>query len=100
MEGHPNGKGTLTYSDGTVVEGTFAKGLRDGHCVTKNPEKGFEVSGHYTNDVLNGYVEILDQSGESYKGEWHNGKMNGKGVYTEANGDTYDGEFSDGKRHG
>jgi hypothetical protein len=75
-DGKENGRGVLTYTDGSRYVGEY----RDGK---------FNGRGTYT------YAD-----GGRYEGEYRDGKADGQGVYSWANGARYEGEFSDGKRSG
>jgi hypothetical protein len=70
-----NGKRMYEYHDGSVYDGEWRDGKRNGQ-------------GIYESD------EIL------YVGEWKDDIMNGKGKLDLDNGDIYEGEFLDGKKHG
>ena len=68
-----NGKGRLTFDDGSVYEGFFVNGMPhgEGTCSFKN--------------------------GDLYKGLWQNGKPQGQGKYTYANGVMLSGHWDKGK---
>ena len=71
-----NGKGTMTFPDGTKYVGDFKYGVREGQ-------------GTYT------YSD-----GGNYTGEWKDNKRHGKGTDTFANSVIYEGEWALDKRHG
>ena len=71
-----NGKGVLTFADGTTYSGNFAKHKR------------------------NGFGEYKNSEGDYYEGEWVDNKIQGKGKMIYNNGDVYEGDFLDGKKNG
>ena len=76
-EGKAIGNGTVVWTTGRKLTGTFYKGI-------------------------NSYAEVTINysSGSKYVGAVKNLFMDGKGVYTKANGDTYNGFFKQGMLHG
>lgn len=75
-DGIPNGKGKMTYSDGSVYEGDWLNGERNG--------KG----------------RIIWANGDIYEGTWKDDKQNGKGVKSWVDGRLYEGEYKDGLKSG
>ena len=76
QNGYAEGAGTLTWSNGDVLQGTLRAGRAEGIVV----ERG--------------------SNGNRYEGEVHAGVANGKGKYYWANGDWYEGDFKEGHRDG
>ena len=76
-KGKAIGNGTVVWTSGRKLTGTFYKGI-------------------------NSYAEVTINypSGGKYVGPVKNLLMDGKGVYTKANGDTYNGFFKQGMLHG
>ena len=76
-KGKAIGNGTVVWTTGRKLTGTFYKGI-------------------------NSYAEVTINypSGGKYVGAVKNLFMDGKGVYTKANGDTYNGFFKQGMLHG
>ena len=74
--GKPNGRGTVSWSDGKKYVGEFKNGLPNGQGIESYSD------------------------GEDYVGEWENGKKQGLGIYTWNNGQKYAGEWKDGKMDG
>ncbi|HMY67039.1 MAG TPA: hypothetical protein PL163_10330, partial [Leptospiraceae bacterium] len=64
-----NGRGTVTYNDGSKYEGDFKDGK------------------------MNGEGALTFANGDSYKGNFANDMFSGKGTYKYANGDIYEGDF-------
>ena len=71
-----HGKGTATFEDGTVYEGDWEHGLR----------QGFGVGTRKTGDV--------------YRGQWWNGMKHGKGQLRESDGSSITGTFEYNKPSG
>ena len=72
----------MRWPDGTVYEGNFVAGNREGEgTINMPPAEG-------------------EERGFSYTGQWKAGEIDGKGVATYANGDVYEGMFVRGKRQG
>ena len=99
--GQPNGFGSLTSYDNTVLyDGEFKNGLKHGIGKLVVTDK-YNYSGPFENDVICGSNGILcDNAGNIYEGDFDNGKFNGFGKYKMSNGDSYLGEFKGGLFHG
>ena len=67
----PDGKGTMTYEDGSKYDGEWKEGKRYG--------KG----------------TLIYEDGSKYEGEWKNGKKNGQGSIFYHDGSKLEGEFRD-----
>jgi hypothetical protein len=65
-----------TYADGTVYEGGFVEGQREGEGTITRPD------------------------GFTYTGGWRDGELHGMGTATYRNGDVYEGMFAMGQRQG
>ncbi len=117
-----NGNGTLTTSDGTVIEGTFVNGIpqgqvkityASGNCY-EGEVNGFNLEGfgtytwsdgsvyigNFSDNQKNGYGYTKHSDGSVYIGEYKNSIKEGKGVYYFKNEDIYAGDFSADKRSG
>ena len=70
LNGTPNGKGTLTWSDGSKYVGEFMQGKEHGQGIYTYP------------------------NGSKYEGQWKAGKKNGQGTLTHGKG-KFVGEFKD-----
>lgn len=92
----PNGKGKMTYKDGTVCEGALANGILNGQC-----RCAFHNGDLYIGEILadkrngKGTYYYKGTSGR-YIGEWRNDKENGKGTWYYSNGDKYEADFVNG----
>jgi len=120
--GQRSGQGTLTYENGGVYKGDFARDLRHGKgemiFADASNYKGGWVQDHfhgygvrrfangdmfignYANGQRNGHGKFEYAKGDTYVGEWVNGKMDGYGTYYHKNGDAYEGMFDNGRKHG
>ncbi|MDR0936884.1 MAG: hypothetical protein LBM98_09405 [Oscillospiraceae bacterium] len=76
-----NGKGTITYPDGTILEGEFEE------------DWTYDEGGA---ERLNGEGKIIKANGDIYEGEFDNQRLNGYGKITYADGRIVEGEFDDG----
>ena len=107
-DGFIDGKGKLTWKSGNIYKGDFNKGKidGDGYMIWYNENKKY--SGHWENNVQNGYgVQIwYETKGEHkflfnrYIGEWKNGKRNGYGVFYYSNGAKYEGTWKNDNKDG
>ena len=97
-DGLRSGKGKLTYSDGSVFEGEFLYGRKNGYGVYSGENTSYE--GYFKDDLKEGHGKHLFVNGDSYEGEYKNDMRNGRGIYTWADGGYYDGEFKDNIQHG
>jgi hypothetical protein len=76
--GEPDGRGTFKYADGSVYEGEFRGGRREGRGAM-----------------------TFAQDGSTFVGEWKAGKQHGGGTFTgKVYGDVYRGEWREGHEDG
>jgi hypothetical protein len=125
--GEPSGKCLAVYANGTVYDGEFVNGKRQGFGICKYKDgKGKNYDG---SDCIDGH-DYKGEEGFTYEGEWYQNKRHGKGKLKNAegtiilegiwennqiknnqikngtgtkiydNGDVYDGEWKEGKHHG
>jgi len=80
---HYNGKGTATYPNADVYEGSFKDGLRHGDVGTYTYNK------HGTEEVK-----------DSYKGQWVNNMKEGIGMQVYTGVGRYQGYWKEGNRDG
>ena len=122
--GQPNGYGKMIYADGSVYEGQFIRGVKNG------VGKSWDSNGKLTGDGVWEKDEIKDglgifeyEDGQQYEGEiksrlrhgkginiwpdgakyegyFKNGCRDGKGRYELTDGNFYEGEWMDGKKNG
>lgn len=94
-----NGKGKITWFDGTIYEGEFKDGELNGEGKITS-FNGTIKKGNFINGKINGRGKFIWPSGDKYEGEWIKGYFNGQGIYTYHNGDKYEGNWKDDKRIG
>ncbi|GMF11994.1 unnamed protein product [Phytophthora lilii] len=102
-----HGAGTLTFSDGTQLVGSWAndifdtreKGCLQGYDDGQNGVCRYE--GEVCDGVPHGQGESNHEaSGEVYEGNWVSGRRSGHGVATLRDGSVYRGEWRNGRRNG
>jgi hypothetical protein len=125
--GEPSGKCLAVYANGTVYDGEFVNGERQGFGICKykdgkgknydgsdyifgndyQGEEGFTYEGEWYQNKRHGKGKLKDAEGTIIlEGIWENNQIknnqikNGTGKKTYDNGDVYDGELKDGKHHG
>lgn len=105
----PNGIGRQEYYDGSVFEGSFKDGFREGlgkytyGAGTTAPGDLYE--GNYKRGRRDGqgkyiYSPTGPNAGDQYIGNWKDGMRHGYGTYFYRTGDKYDGEWVEGKKQG
>ena len=110
------------YDEGSVYEGSFKNGLRNGLGKYTMPD-GFTYEGEWKDDqiqgkgvaryptgqIFEGFFEqgvpdgegtMTFSDGTKYEGSWLDGKMEGDGVLSMTDGSIYKGKFSDNNRDG
>ena len=96
----PEGRGHMTYPDGSIFHGFFINGLRDGNGVMTFPS-GNRYNGQYKNDKREGYGEFFYlKENEKYVGYWHQDIREGRGEYRFKDGSVFIGNFKNGLKHG
>jgi hypothetical protein len=122
LAGQYHGSGTLFYNDGSVYDGTWNTGKREGQGEYVSVE-GWAYKGAWLADTMHGrgLYTFKDKStyegnfkdglksgqgkrtfanGETYDGNWDNDEINGRGAYTYTDGSVYDGNWANGKWNG
>ena len=98
-DGHMHGKGTKHYADGSIYNGEWANGKRNGiGKLTWMSGKG-TYYGQWKDDLKSGYGEAVFPNGGSYRGEWKDGQIHGYGIKTDANGTKICGIWQEGNLH-
>lgn len=97
-DGVRQGKGKLTYPDGTVHEGIFHSNKLNGFGRRINT-KGEVYKGYFANDQASGMGTYEFNSGSKYEGNWHS-SLPSNGMFTYADGRVYDGDFINGLKDG
>ena len=80
-----SGNGTLVYMDGSVYEGSFRSGRKNGFGKFTDG-KGTVYSGKFVGDKRNGKGTEITAAGLKYVGGWQDDEKSGYGVSTSSNG--------------
>lgn len=121
INGVPNGYGTMTYTNGMIIEGVFINGLspRNGKVKITFSDKsvyegdvdnngdatgqgkltepdGSTYSGGFKNLQNDGYGEVFYADGLKYKGYWKEGELDGPGTLYSASGQSWSMVYSNG----
>ena len=84
-------EGTMKYSDGSVYEGSWYCGKRQGVGIYRFSD-GSRFKGEFVDDRMSGYGQLVWPDGSRYVGEFHKGCRHGKGKeYDEHGCVRYDG---------
>lgn len=95
LNAKPHGTGVLYYADGTSrYEGPFQNGAQHGRGTVYTPDS--KMTGKWTNGVLAGFVDIINNDGSEECGQYKNGKPDGEWNMKTANGKYLKGYYSDG----
>lgn len=89
-----HGKGNFKDINGSVYEGDFANGLKEGNGMLTFPD-GSRYWGEFSMDLFNGQGEFIWNDGNYYKGSFKKGAIHGSGQLKLSNGDKYKGDFSE-----
>ena len=88
-------KQTITFPDGSVLEGTFTNEGKDGFGVLTWSDGGNYV-GDFKNGVMHGNGVLTWPDGTIYQGHFENHRMHGQGRINWPDGSCYDGKWFDG----
>lgn len=94
-----HGHGVYTYTNGSVYEGQWVDGRKQGQGKQMQPD-GSVYTGEWRDNQMHGKGRMRWDNGDSYEGTWSDGHMHGKGVFTSANGDRFQGSFVVNQREG
>lgn len=94
-----NGTGTFQYIDGTIFNGQWKNGERNGYGV-KICTDGQRYEGYWKDDKEHGYGKHIGADSSTYEGEWIKGKAEGYGVFKDTNMTGYIGYWKGGYRNG
>lgn len=94
VEKIPNGKGIITFKDGSRYEGIFINGVLTGQvkCTLDN---GDVYEGEFEKDEPNGYGKMISTDGYIYEGTFLDGNFHGRGKLTHNDGYVIDGIWVD-----
>ncbi|WP_422002942.1 MORN repeat-containing protein [Reyranella sp.] len=98
-DGLANGRGSITYANGSRYEGDWSNGERNGRG-TFVFANGAKYTGDFRDNRPNGRGMYVWPNGNRYIGEFRENQRTGQGTLYYANGDRYQGEFVDGKAQG
>ncbi|XP_062198710.1 protein ACCUMULATION AND REPLICATION OF CHLOROPLASTS 3, chloroplastic-like isoform X2 [Phragmites australis] len=99
QEGAPEGKGRLTFSDGSVYDGFWRYGKRSG-LGTLFHSNGDVYHGTWRDDLIHGKGWYYFHSGDRWFANFWKGKANGEGRFYAKDGSIFFGHFQNGWRHG
>ncbi|KAL6655064.1 hypothetical protein ACP70R_005890 [Stipagrostis hirtigluma subsp. patula] len=99
QEGVPEGKGRLTFSDGSFYDGAWRYGKRSG-LGTLFHSNGDVYHGTWRDDLIHGKGWYYFHSGDRWFANFWKGKANGEGRFYAKDGSIFFGHFQNGWRHG
>ncbi|KAF8700679.1 hypothetical protein HU200_034028 [Digitaria exilis] len=99
QEGVPEGKGRLTFSDGSFYDGLWRFGKRSG-LGTLFYSNGDVYHGTWRDDLIHGKGWYYFHSGDRWFANFWKGKANGEGRFYAKDGSIFFGHFQNGWRHG
>lgn len=99
QEGVPEGKGRLTFSDGSFYDGLWRYGKRSG-LGTLFHSNGDVYHGTWRDDLIHGKGWYYFHSGDRWFANFWKGKANGEGRFYANDGSIFFGHFRNGWRHG
>ena len=100
QEGNSKDSLSAVLMNGTIYEGDFKNGLRDGKGVLKLAS-GAKYVGEFQRNVYHGHGTFYSSDGERYVGDWVWGVRQGRGMLLLPKEQIkYEGEFFEGEPHG
>lgn len=97
--GLPEGKGHLTFMDGSFYDGLWRCGKRSG-LGTFCYSNGDVFQGSWRDDLMHGKGWFYFHTGDRWFANFWKGKANGEGRFYSKNGSIFFGHFKKGWRHG
>ncbi|KAJ3692914.1 hypothetical protein LUZ60_012009 [Juncus effusus] len=97
--GLPEGKGNLTFEDGSFYEGMWRNGKRFG-VGTMYYSNGDVFHGTWRDDLMHGKGWYYFRKGDRWFVNFWKGRANGEGRFYSKNGNIFFGNFQNGWRHG
>ncbi|KAJ5074917.1 hypothetical protein M0811_07960 [Anaeramoeba ignava] len=95
----PTGRSKVEYPNGTIFEGEYVDGKKEGKGIIKFSIGDVLVS-FWKNGLPNGDTVLTDPSGKKYQGMFVDGKREGEGEFIDIDGTIYQGEFKNNMFHG
>nr|BAD26753.1 ARC3 homologue [Oryza sativa Japonica Group] len=99
QEGVPEGKGRITFSDGSFYDGLWRYGKRSG-LGTLYYSNGDVFHGTWRDDLFHGKGWYYFHSGDRWFANFWKGRANGEGRFYAKDGSVFFGNFQNGWRHG
>ncbi|XP_019709803.2 protein ACCUMULATION AND REPLICATION OF CHLOROPLASTS 3, chloroplastic isoform X3 [Elaeis guineensis] len=97
--GLPEGKGRITFTDGSFYDGIWRYGKRCG-LGTLCYNNGDMFQGAWRDDLMHGKGWFYFHTGDRWFANFWKGKANGEGRFYSRNGSIFFGHFKNGWRHG
>ncbi|OMJ75132.1 hypothetical protein SteCoe_25790 [Stentor coeruleus] len=97
--GDPEGKGIMFYSDGSIIEGMWNKGMMCGYGRRISPKADVYI-GEWLNWKMHGNGKMLYSNNNSYEGEWKEDMQDGKGIEIWGDGSRFEGNYKNGLKNG
>lgn len=94
-----HGHGVYTYTNGSVYEGQWVDGRKQGQGKQMQPD-GSIYTGEWRDNQQHGKGRMRWANGDAYEGQWSDGHRHGKGIFTTADGDRFEGNFVVDQRDG
>jgi hypothetical protein len=94
-----NGRGSITFYDGSRYVGEFKDGELHGQGTVTFPD-GSKYSGEFWRGEINGQGAMTFSNDSEYVGEFKDGTLCGRGTVIFADGSFYEGQFEDDNYHG
>ncbi|KAG6544559.1 hypothetical protein Mapa_013981 [Marchantia paleacea] len=99
LTGLPDGKGRLTFPDGSFYDGQWKQGKRAGAGAFYYAN-GDLFQGSWKDDVMHGKGWMYYHNGDRLYANFWKGKAHGEGRFYAAQGDVFFGQFRENWRHG
>jgi hypothetical protein len=93
------GKGIYRYDDGTMYEGDWRGGKKDG-LGRLEIATGEVYDGSWKDDLMHGYGVHMFTNGDCFEGHYRKGKWEGYGNFVGGNGEVYNGCYVNNLRCG
>ncbi|CAM6094934.1 unnamed protein product [Calypogeia fissa] len=97
--GLPEGKGRLSFSDGSFYDGQWRQGKRAGSGAFYY-SNGDMFQGSWKDDVMHGKGWMYYYNGDRLYANFWKGRADGEGRFYSAQGDVFFGQFRENWRHG
>ena len=95
FNGYMHGHGVLHMKDGTIIRGTFVKGVATGSNALVIYPSGGRYVGYLLDGERHGSGRMWEPNRDYFEGEWHDGEYS-SGKLVKADGSVYQGEWKGG----